>query len=164
MLTPSTGKIEPSELIQQFLRHMDELRSVPAAQYASPSTFVHNDLKDTTHAFLKQDALRRALDPPYNGQYKVLGRTEKNFKKLMLGWSINVSADRVNPTYMLVETNYEPISASNPSASSTQSAVEPDATPPPVTRPHALAAPPLPDSLRAVSSHLREGVMWEISL
>ena len=70
MLTLSTGTIEPSELIQQLRRLMDQLRPVSAARQASPTTFLHKDLTDSTHVFLRQDALRRALEPQYSGPYK----------------------------------------------------------------------------------------------
>ena len=63
---------EPSELFQQLHGHMDLLRLVPAARHASPTTFIHKDLKDSKHVFLRQDALRRALDLPYSGPYKVI--------------------------------------------------------------------------------------------
>jgi hypothetical protein len=93
LMTPSTSKIEPSELIQQLRRHMDQLRPVPAARHASPTTFVHKDLKDSTQVFLRQDALHRALNPPYRSPYKVLSRTDKTFEISMHGRSNTVSVD-----------------------------------------------------------------------
>jgi hypothetical protein len=62
--TPTTRTVEPSHLISRLRRHMQRPSPVPAARHASPATFVHKDLQDSTHVFLRQDATRRALDPP----------------------------------------------------------------------------------------------------
>jgi hypothetical protein len=97
LLTPSTSNMEPSELIQQLRRLMDQICPAPAARHASPTTFVHKDHMDSTQIFLRQDALRRALMPPYSGPYKVLGRTDKTFKIAMHGKSITVSVNRIKP-------------------------------------------------------------------
>ena len=134
LLTPCTGNMEPSELIQQLLRLMDQLHPAPAARYASPTTFVHKDLMDSTHEFMRQDALRLALEPPYSGPFKVLGRTDKTFKIAMHGKSITVSADRIKPAYVMDEAKHEPSTASPPPARATQPAVEPSATTPPAEK------------------------------
>jgi len=63
-LVPATPKVEASIFIQQLRRHMDHLRPTPAARHASSAVFIHKDLLDSTHVFLRQDAERRALDPP----------------------------------------------------------------------------------------------------
>jgi cleavage and polyadenylation specificity factor subunit 1 len=65
LLTLTADPVEPAHLITQLRCHMARLRPVPAARHASPATFVHKDLKNCTHVFLRQDATRRALEPPY---------------------------------------------------------------------------------------------------
>jgi hypothetical protein len=59
-----------------------------------------------THVFLRQDATRRALEPPYSGPYKVLSRIVKTLQLLVRGRPVTVSADRVKPPYTLSETDY----------------------------------------------------------
>lgn len=51
----------------------------------TPTTFIHWDLKNLTHVFLQQDAIRRALDPPYNGPHKFIARIDKTFKIVVRG-------------------------------------------------------------------------------
>ena len=58
---------------------MEQLRPTPAARHSFPATFIHRDLKDSTHIFLRYDAISRALDPLYNGPHKVIARTDKTF-------------------------------------------------------------------------------------
>ena len=103
LIAPTKQTVEPEYFLQQIRRHMSQLRPIPAARHASPATFIHRDLKDTTHVFLRQDALRRALHPPYSGPYKVLTRTDKTFQLSVRGKPVTVSADRVKPAYTINE-------------------------------------------------------------
>jgi hypothetical protein len=62
-------------------------------RHASPAVFIHKDLADSTHVFLRQDAVHRPLDPPYSGPYKVLARTKKTMRIAMNGRPVTVSTD-----------------------------------------------------------------------
>jgi hypothetical protein len=100
-LVPAAPKVEPSIFIQQLHRFIDHLRPTPAARHASPTTFIHKDLKDSTHVFLRQDTIRRALEPPYSGPHKAIARTDKTLNIVVRGRQVTVSADRVKPAYIL---------------------------------------------------------------
>jgi hypothetical protein len=82
LLTPTADPVEQVHLITQLRRHMARLRQIPAARHASPATFVHKDLHNRTHVFLRQDATRRVLEPPYRGPYQVLSRGEETLQLL----------------------------------------------------------------------------------
>lgn len=71
----------------------------------SNSIFVHADLSSCSHVFLRIDAVRRPLTPPYSGPYKVIERNSKNFKILINDKVSTVSVDRVKPAYIFDETN-----------------------------------------------------------
>ena len=94
LLAPSAPTIEPSAFIQQLRRSMDQLRSNPTARHSYPATFNNKDLKDSTHVFLRQDTIRRALDPPYSVPQKVIARTDKTFKIIVRGRQVTVSSQR----------------------------------------------------------------------
>jgi cleavage and polyadenylation specificity factor subunit 1 len=64
LLTPSANPVDPALLITELCQHMACLRPVLAARHASPAAFVHKDLEKGTHVFLRQDAMRWALEPP----------------------------------------------------------------------------------------------------
>ena len=66
LLDPSAPTVEPSAFIQQLRRRMDQLRPTPTARHSYHATFINRNLKDSIHVFLRQDAIRRALDPPYS--------------------------------------------------------------------------------------------------
>jgi cleavage and polyadenylation specificity factor subunit 1 len=117
LLTPSTNPVDPALLITELRQHMARLRPVPAARHTSPATFIHSALEECTHVFLRQDAMRRALEPPYSGPYKVLSRRDKVLQLLVRGRPVTVSTDRVKPAFILNGTNDR--SSSTPSAAAT---------------------------------------------
>jgi hypothetical protein len=65
--TPTAHPVNPEHLISQLHLRMARLRPVPAARHASPAIFVHHDLHNSAHVFLRHDTIRRALEPPYSG-------------------------------------------------------------------------------------------------
>jgi cleavage and polyadenylation specificity factor subunit 1 len=101
-LTPTANPVDPGDLISE---HMVRLRTVQAAHNASPSTFVHSSSEKFTHVFLRQDAMRKALQPLFSGPYRILSRKEKPLKIHVRGRPVTVSTDRVKPAYILNETN-----------------------------------------------------------
>ena len=90
LLAPSAPTIEPSAFIQQLHRRIEQLRPTPTAHHSYPATFINRDLKDLTRVFLRQDAIRRALDPPYSVLHKVVARTDKTFKIIVCGREVAV--------------------------------------------------------------------------
>jgi hypothetical protein len=105
LLTATTDPVEPAPLITQLRQHMVRLRPVPAARHVSPTTFVHKDLHNCTHVFLRQDAIRRPLEPHYSVPHQVLSRSQKTMKLLVRGKPVTVSIDRVKPAYILNEAD-----------------------------------------------------------
>jgi len=91
-LAPSVPTIEPSTFIQQLRRRMDQLRPTPTVRHSYTSTFINREVKDSTHAFIRQDALRRALDPPYSVPHKVIAHTDKTFTTIVRGRQVTVSS------------------------------------------------------------------------
>ena len=99
-LVPAAPTVEAPTFVQQLRRFMDQLRPTPAARHSSQATFVHKDLRDASHVFLRQDTTRRSLEPPYSGPHRVIARTDKTLKIVVRGREITVSADRVKPAYV----------------------------------------------------------------
>jgi hypothetical protein len=113
---------------------LEQLRPVPAARHASPAVFVHKDLAESTHIFLREDAVRRTLDPPYSGPHKVLARTEKTLRIAMNGHAVTVSTDTVKPAYNMAEPDGRPVPFRATPEQTTQPAPQPKAPSPPATR------------------------------
>ena len=110
--SPTTG--DPSELITQLRHHFEQFWPVLAARHASPAAFVHKDLADCTHVFLRQDAVRRPQHPHYSDNYKILARTKKTLRIAINGRPVTVSTDRVMSAYIMMETDDRIVNAWSP--------------------------------------------------
>jgi hypothetical protein len=100
-LTTSTTTVEHEHLIRQLRWCLEQLRQFQ--RHTIPPR-PHLCTRTCTHVFLRQDASRRTLEPPYSGLYMILSRNAKNFLHLVRGKTVNVSTDRVKPAYVLNES------------------------------------------------------------
>ncbi|XP_023718472.1 uncharacterized protein LOC111870420 [Cryptotermes secundus] len=116
LIKPTTEPADPAQLIAELRQHMARLRPTPASRHASPATFVHRDLGNCTHVFLRQDAALRALEAPYRGLYQVLTRRDKTMQILVRDRPVTVSTDRVKPAYMLNESSHGTHMTFNPTS------------------------------------------------
>ena len=87
-MIPNAPKVEASAFLEQLRLHMDKLRPNPAWRHASPAPFIHKELRNSTHVFLRQDAIRRTLEPPNSGPHKVIARTERTQLSCAAGRSL----------------------------------------------------------------------------
>ncbi|KOB12669.1 Pol polyprotein, partial [Operophtera brumata] len=70
--------------------------------------FIHQDLNTCEQVFLRTDAVKKPLQPTYEGPYKVLERNGKTFKlQLPERRSAVISIDRLKPAYTVNESNYD---------------------------------------------------------
>ena len=77
--------------------------------HSRPKSYIPKDLKHCEYVWLRTDRVRRSLEAPYTGPYKVLSRNDKHFC-IQLSESINsnVSIDRLKPAKIpLVLDNIE---------------------------------------------------------
>jgi cleavage and polyadenylation specificity factor subunit 1 len=52
-LTQTAHPVEPAHLVTQLRQHISHLRAVPVTRHSRPGTFVHKDLYNCTHVFLR---------------------------------------------------------------------------------------------------------------
>ena len=78
-------------------------RFIPCQQTYSTSrtTYVPADLNSSSHVFMRIDAAKPPLTPPYIGPYKVLQRRKKSFQLQIRNSTDWVSIDRLKPAYLL---------------------------------------------------------------
>ena len=138
-LSPSNPPIvETSDFVQKLREILAKLSPVPTSQHCSPVPFVHPELKNCTHVFLRQDAVRKSLQPPYKGPYKVLQRTSKQFTLLINDKQLVVSIDRLKPAFIVHADTALPTNSALPKVadsssvpSSSQRQVDPSSLPTP---------------------------------
>ena len=99
--TPSLidKQLDPTIYADRLSSYMRQLRTVsPRPQ--SPPFHVPSNLSTCTHVFVHHDAVRKPLDPPYDGPYKVLGRQVKYFVLEINGKQKTVTLDRLKPAFL----------------------------------------------------------------
>lgn len=96
-------KLPEDEFVKRLKETMTKLQPVQTSRHCKPSTFVHKSLQDCTHVFVRHDFLRKSLQSPYDGPFKVLERNEKSFKVQLDHRTDNISIDRLKPAFLPME-------------------------------------------------------------
>lgn len=65
--------------------------------------FVHQDLLKCSHVFIRTDSVKKPLQTPYEGPYRVISRTEKVYTIQLPNRQSNISIDRLKPAYVVTE-------------------------------------------------------------
>ncbi|XP_062528147.1 retrovirus-related Pol polyprotein from transposon 412 [Bombyx mori] len=112
--TPKADQLTPSDFVSQLRKHMALLRPQAASRHSSTSIFVHDDLKTCKNVFIRKDALRASLDPPYTGPYRVLARSDKTLTVELNRGPVKVSIDRVKPAYITTDSTSTTVIAPEP--------------------------------------------------
>ena len=113
---------------------MARVAPMPVVHHGQPSSRFDPRLWDSTHVFIRVDAVKRPLVPPYEGPYQVLERSPKTFIVLKKEKPLTVTVDRLKPAVFLPEA-VPPVSAPSSASSSRDRVVGP--------RPRASAPPPV---------------------
>lgn len=96
----SPAETSPKELVQELKRHFDTVRPVPTSSHGQRAIFVHPHLKECTHVFVRNDMIRKPLQPPYDGPFEILRRGDKTFDVLVRGQKCTISLDRLKPAFV----------------------------------------------------------------
>ncbi|GFY11876.1 hypothetical protein TNCV_4973761 [Trichonephila clavipes] len=93
--------------VSKLKSHMQSLHPKPPKHHGKRPVFIHPGLLEATHVFLRRDMLRRPLQQPYDGPFKVLQRKDKVFFLDINGKRVSVSIDRCKPAFLTLRTfNY----------------------------------------------------------
>jgi len=92
-----------SDFVVQLRSVMNKLRPTPGSNHGNRTPFVFQHLKTCSHVFLRDDSVRKSLQPPYTGPYQVVERDEKTITIWINGHKSRVSIDRVKPAYLVSE-------------------------------------------------------------
>ena len=79
---------------------MQALKATPPRLVADPTVDVSNTLHGATHVFIRHDATRKPLQPPYDGPYRVLDRSTNFYTVDIKGRQDTVAISRLKPAYL----------------------------------------------------------------
>ena len=105
-LTPQpTRESSPSAtpFVQQLKAAFEELRPSSVVRHGDRKVFIFKDLSTASHVFIRNDGIKRPLEQPYSGPYRVVCSSDKCFTVSVHGRDKTVSVDRLNPAYVLEE-------------------------------------------------------------
>ena len=89
----------PTDYASQLKSHMQTIRPKPPRLFKINSS-VDSSLSTCTHVFIRCDAVRKPLQPPYNGPCRVIERKEKYFLVQLNGRKDTISFDRLKPAHL----------------------------------------------------------------
>ena len=113
--SPIDKQLDPTIYADRLSSYMRQLRPVsPRPQ--SPAFHMPSNLYTCTYVFVRHDAVRKPLDPPYDGPYKVLCRQAKCFVFDINGHRKTITIDRLKPAFL--ESHLLPATSLITSASS----------------------------------------------
>lgn len=118
---PSPADVFPAQLIADLKNHFNEIRPVPTSRHGGKAVFVHPHLKDCSHVFVRHDGVRRPLQAPYDGPFRVLRKKEKLFDVVIKGNKQTISIDRLKPAYLAEDSGTCQESSKVPSVPPSQS-------------------------------------------
>uniref|UniRef100_A0A1X7V413 Integrase catalytic domain-containing protein n=1 Tax=Amphimedon queenslandica TaxID=400682 RepID=A0A1X7V413_AMPQE len=129
---------DPLSYCSRLKSYMSHLPFHPPKEATRPS-FISRDLNSTSHVFVRDDSIRKPLQPPYRGLYKVLDSADKYFTLDINGHRDTVSIDRLNSAHLenaMADLNTPRIPPSEPFQSQSSSPATPttDSSPTVCTR------------------------------
>ena len=91
---------DPATYVTCLKSTMRTLKAAPTRQTLRPNVHVSNTLSSSSHVFIRNDAVKKPLQQPYNGPYKVLKRSDKYYTIDINGKQDTVSIDRLKPAHI----------------------------------------------------------------
>lgn len=89
------------EFVRKLKSFMSELRPTPTSHHTKSKIFVHKDLNNCTHVFVRNDTVKTPLQPSYDGPFEVVKRYDKYFIIKFKNRETSISLDRLKPAFLL---------------------------------------------------------------
>lgn len=107
-IAPNKMYEDPISYAAKLRQWLSQVRPVPTSAHDKKKVFVYKDLKNSEFVFLRKDRVKKPLEQPYEGPFKVLERTEKIFTLKLNNKIKKVSIDRVKPAYLEANIQSDP--------------------------------------------------------
>lgn len=96
---PSEHFSSETDFVSDLRRNFNDLRPVEGTRHGGRTPFVFKDLASCKQVFLRTDASKGSLVPPYTGPYTVISRNSKTAMLSVRGAEVAYSLDRLKPAY-----------------------------------------------------------------
>ena len=96
----SASDIDPVSLVSRLKATMHQCRATPPRPQSHRGVHIDPELSSCIHVFIRKDAVKKLLQPPYDGPYRVLARQDKYLTLELNGRQDTVSLDRLKPAHL----------------------------------------------------------------
>lgn len=110
-----------SEFVQELKKTMNSLRPAQTSHKRQQQAFIHPNMAQCTHVFVRVDAVRTPLQPPYDGPFRVIKKYEKYFLIDLGSRKAKISVDRLKPAFI---TSDNLVAETNSPAKATDDAID----------------------------------------
>ena len=90
---------DPATYAARLRSMMAKLSPAASRPATTTSTYFPAALHSCTHVFVRRDSVKKPLQPPYDGPFRVVSRTPKFYHLEMRGKVDTVSVDRLKPAH-----------------------------------------------------------------
>ena len=99
--SPSLPSSTPdSNYIIRLKQYMNTLHAIPTRTQNARGSFIDTSLSTTQYVFVRRDSVRRPLQQPYDGPFRVLSCSDKCFVLEINGRTDTVSIDRLKTAHI----------------------------------------------------------------
>ena len=95
-----TATLDAASYVARLKGSMQQLHASPVRAQPHRKVYISKDLPTSTHVFVRHDAVRKPLQSPYDGPYRVLKRADKHYTLEIGNRKEVVSLDRLKPAYV----------------------------------------------------------------
>ena len=112
-IEPQISLSQP-DLIIQLQKAFKDVKPSPTVWHGRKTVYVPKNLSTCSHVFQRVDLVRKSLQPPYEGPFKVIKRMPKIFLLQINNKERWVSVDRLKPAFLPVDESAPAMPASVP--------------------------------------------------
>ncbi|XP_071506124.1 uncharacterized protein, partial [Diadema antillarum] len=98
-VAPQQTTVDPSDYVSRLRNHMSQFTPTPPRSQHT-TTHVPTDLHTCSYVFVRVDRVRKPLQQPYDGPYKVLRRNVRHYTLEINGKKEQVSVDRLKVAHV----------------------------------------------------------------
>lgn len=93
---------DPQIFVEDFRQFMRQIKPVLTAHHLKKRPFYFKDLYSCSHVFIRTDAVKRPLERPYSGPFKIFERTsDRVFAIEIKGRIQHIAVERLKPAHFL---------------------------------------------------------------
>ncbi|KAL0869854.1 hypothetical protein ABMA27_006060 [Loxostege sticticalis] len=100
----------PESYTSDLIRAMENATPLKCDHHGKHRSYIHPDMASCDYVFVRTDAVKKPLTPPYEGPYRVLEKQTKFYKLEVKNKTAVISVDRLKPAFILRNDEvYDPL-------------------------------------------------------